>query len=65
MGEAEVGQRILLLARKGGGHSNLDRRQLILTRAPIFSSRRRSVPQVACANWVWCSPIRRKTHIKT
>ena len=41
------------------------RRQLMRTKAPILSSRRRIVPQVAAANWVCWRPIRRKAQSRT
>src|SRR4029077_17608819 len=48
------------------GHADaiatLMRRALTRTRAPIFSSFRRMVPQVALANGVWCRAMRRKAH---
>ena len=40
----------------------LTRRTLMRTSAPILSSLRRMVPQVACANAVSCRPIRRRAH---
>jgi len=43
----------------------LMRRTLTRTRAPIFNSFSRIVPQVALANWVCCSAIRRKAHSNT
>src|SRR4249920_810686 len=51
------------------GHADaiatLMRRALTRTRAPILSSLRRIVPQVALANGVWCRAIRRKAHSST
>ncbi len=41
------------------------RRTLIFTSAPIFNSFSRIVPQVASANWVCASPIRRSAHSST
>ena len=41
------------------------RRTLIRTRAPIFSSLRRMLPQVASANWVWAKPMRRSAQSRT
>ena len=35
------------------------------TKAPIFNSLSRIVPQVAWANWVCLSPIRRRAHSST
>src|SRR6478735_4416698 len=43
----------------------LIRRTLTRTRAPILSSLRRMVPQVALANGVWCRAMRRKAHSST
>src|SRR5438034_7353527 len=40
----------------------LMRRTLMRTSAPILSSLRRMVPQLACANSVSCRPIRRRAH---
>ena len=40
--------------------ATVTRRTLSLTRAPIFSSLRRIVPQLARANWVNGNPIRRR-----
>src|SRR4249919_2593117 len=51
------------------GHADaiatLMRRTLTRTRAPILSSLRRMVPQVAFANGVYCNPMRRKAHSST
>jgi len=51
------------------GHADaiatLMRRTLTRTRAPILSSLRRMVPQVAFANGVCCNPMRRKAHSST
>src|SRR5271169_6262509 len=51
------------------GHADaiatLMRRTLTRTRAPILSSLRRMVPQVALANGVWCRAMRRKAHSST
>src|SRR5512147_787535 len=41
--------------------ATLMRRMLMRTKAPIFSSCRRIVSQVAWANWVWARPSRRST----
>ena len=41
------------------------RRTLTRTSAPIFSSFSRIVPQVAVANWVCGSPIRRSAQTST
>ena len=43
----------------------LIRRTLRRTWAPIFKSLSRIVPQVAVANWVRRSPMRRKASIRT
>src|SRR5262249_41559994 len=49
------------------GHADaiatLMRRTLTRTRAPILSSLRRMVPQVALANGVCCNPMRRKAQM--
>src|SRR5580700_8211666 len=45
--------------------ATLMRRTLMRTRAPILSSLRRMVPQVAFANGVCCNPMRRKAHSST
>jgi hypothetical protein len=58
MGEAE-----LVLVRVDRGHGDFD--TTTRTRAPIFNSLSRIVPQVAAANWVWPSAIRRKAHSST
>lgn len=43
--------------------ATLTRRTLMRTSAPIFGSFNRTVPQVAVANWVWASPMRRSAQI--
>src|ERR1700731_5282528 len=40
--------------------ASLMRRTLVRTRAPIFKSLRRIVPQLARANWVCCRATRRR-----
>ena len=45
--------------------ATVTRRTLSLTKAPIFSSLSRIVPQVARANWVNGKPIRRNALSKT
>ena len=51
--------------RSGAGREAmaiLMRRTLTRTRAPIFNSLSRIVPQVAAANWVWRRAIRGPSH---
>jgi len=45
--------------------ATLMRRTERRTWAPIFRSARRSVPQVASANWVWARPMRRRAQSRT
>src|SRR4029453_13431136 len=45
--------------------ATLMRRTLTRTRAPILSSLRRMLPQVAFANGVCCNPMRRKAQMST
>jgi hypothetical protein len=50
---------------EGRSHAILMRRTLTRTSAPILNSLRRMVPQVAWANWVGRSAIRRKLRSST
>ena len=59
--QIEVGECELGLPGKAEAMANLIRRTLRRTRAPIFNSFSRMVPQVASANWVWRSAIRRNS----
>ena len=54
-----------LFVRKGMLWILLTRRTETVTRAPIFRSFRRMVPQVASASLVLPSPIRRSAHMST
>ena len=50
---------------KAEGMASLMRRTLVRTRAPILSSLRRMVPQVARANWVCTRAMRRSAQTST
>jgi hypothetical protein len=59
-GEVELG-----LIRAGRRHGDLDPADAEADLGAIFRSLSRMVPQVAAANWVWPSPIRRSASSST
>jgi hypothetical protein len=64
-GAADLSERLVAASRHSPAWGQAEamakrmRRTLIVTSAPILRSFSRIVPQVASANWVWASPMRR------